>query len=117
MLYMGCKLSIGIKGDNNSSGQGREAKVSPLVTHEQSTSPIRINSKTGISTQTSPVFTKSIEIQKDYAEKESDYKPPDSPDKDNGTESKHSDSKDGWKSKAVAVGAISGGSSIKHIDR
>ena len=108
---MGCKLSIGIKGDNNRP----QAKISPLVTHEQSTSPIRINSKTGISTQTSPIFSKSVEIQKDYAEKEQDYKPPDA--EDNGTESKHSNSKNGWKSKAIAVGTITRGSRIQHCDR
>ena len=113
---MGCKLSIGIKGDNNSN-QRPQAKVSPLITHEQSTSPIRISSKTGISTQTSPVQSKSVEIQKDYAEKRTDYIPPDAEDKDNGTESKHSDSKNRWKSKARAIGAITGGSSVKHISR
>jgi len=116
---MGCKLSIGIKGDNN-NGRGRDAKVSPLVTHEQSTSPICNNSKTNTTTQTSPTQTRSIEIQKDYAEKEADYKPPDSPDSitDNGTESKHSDSKNGWKSKARSIGLIAGrGSSVQHCDR
>ena len=110
---MGCKLSIGIKGDNNRP----QSKISPLVTHEQSTSPIRINSKTGISTQTSPTKTKSVEIQKDYAEKRTDYIPPDAEDKDNGTESKHSDSKNRWKSKASTIGAISRGSRVQHSDR
>ena len=110
---MGCKLSIGIKGDNtNHRGDG---KISPLVTHEQSTSPIRLATKTNITTQTSPKSIKSVEIQKDYAEKESDYKPPDA--EDNGTESEHSNSKNRWKSKALAVGTISRGSRVQHCDR
>lgn len=111
---MGCKLSIGIKGDNNSN-QRPFNKITPLVTHEQSTSPIRVSSKTTITTQTSPTPTKSVEIQKDYAEKQSDYKPPDA--EDNGTESKHSNSKNRWKSKASAIGAISRGSRVQHFDR
>ena len=112
---MGCKLSIGIKGDNTNH-RGVD-KISPLVTHEQSTStsPIRLATKTNITTQTSPKSIKSVEIQKDYAEKESDYKPPDA--EDNGTESKHSNSKNRWKSKAVAIGAISRGSRVQHLDR
>lgn len=110
---MGCKLSIGIKGDN--TNQRRFGKISPLVTHEQSTSPIRLATKTNITTQTSPKATKSVEIQKDYAEKQSDYKPPDA--EDNGTESKHSYSKNRWKSKALTVGTISRGSRVQHCDR
>ena len=111
---MGCKLSIGIKGDNNTTGRPL-ARISPLVTHEQSTSPIRISSKTNITTQTSPTPCKSVEIQKDYAEKQSDYKPPDA--EDNGTESKHSDSKNRWKSKARSIGSITRGSRVQHLDR
>jgi len=110
---MGCKLSIGIKGDN--TNQQATGKISPLVTHEQSTSPIRLATKTNITTQTSPKSIKSVEIQKDYAEKESDYKPPDA--EDNGTESEHSNSKNRWKSKALAVGTISRGSRVQHCDR
>ena len=110
---MGCKLSIGIKGDN--TNQQPTGKISPLVTHEQSTSPIRLATKTNITTQTTPKSIKSVEIQKDYAEKESDYKPPDA--EDNGTESEHSNSKNRWKSKALAVGTISRGSRVQHCDR
>ena len=109
---MGCKLSIGIKGDNTNQ---RPSTISPLVTHEQSTSPIRLATKTNITTQTTPKSIKSVEIQKDYAEKESDYKPPDA--EDNGTESEHSNSKNRWKSKALAVGTISRGSRVQHCDR
>mgnify|MGYP000314739311 FL=1 len=108
---MGCKLSIGIKGDAASK---QNPKITPAcITHEQSTSPIQINAKTNITTQTSP---KGLEIQKDFDfVRDTEYMSPDA--ESNGTESKHSDSKNRWKSKAAAVGAIGGGSRIEHIDR
>lgn len=117
---MGCKLSIGIKGDNTTAApvQKNTAKISPIF-HEQATSPI-LTDKKDSTTNTSPIpEKKNTGIQKDYAEKEDDYKPPDSPDSitDDGTKSQYSNSKNRWKSKARSVGSISGGSSIQHCDR
>ena len=116
---MGCKLSIGIKGDNTTNLPDKTtAKISPIF-HEQATSPILTDRKDSTTNTTPTPKKKDTGIQKDYAEKETDYKPPDSPDSitDNGTESKHSDSKNRWKSKARAIGSITGGSSVQHIDR
>ena len=116
---MGCKLSIGIKGDNTVDRRVGNNKITP-ISHEQATSPILTDRKDS-TTNTSPApEKKDTGIQKDYAEKEADYKPPDSPDSitEDGTESKHSDSKNRWKSKARSIGAVAGRrSSVKHIDR
>ena len=115
---MGCKLSIGIKGDNTVDRRPCNNKIAP-ISHEQATSPMRHNRKDS-TTNTSPIYNKTDKgIQKDYAEKEADYKPPDSPDSitDNGTESKHSDSKNRWKGKARAIGTITGGSRVEHFNR
>jgi len=116
---MGCKLSIGIKGDNTTTPvQKNTAKISPIF-HEQATSPILTDRKDS-TTNTSPIpEKKDTGIQKDYAEKEADYKPPDSPDSitEDGTESKHSNRKNRWKSKAAAIGSISRGSGVQHSDR
>ena len=114
---MGCKLAIGIKGDNTTDRRNGN-KIAP-ISHEQATSPM-IQDRKDSTTNTSPTHNKTDKgIQKDYAEKEADYKPPDSPDSItyNGTESKHSNSKNGWKSKAIAVGTITRGSRIQHCDR
>lgn len=115
---MGCKLSIGIKGDNTVDRRtGNNNKIAP-VSHEQATSPI-VTDRKDSTTNTNPPNKTDKGIQKDYAEKEADYKPPDSPDSitDNGTESKHSDSKNRWKGKALSIGTISRGSRVQHIDR
>ena len=114
---MGCKLSIGIKGDNNGGQKPilHSNKITPVL-HEQATSPIVKERKDSHTNTTPEPEKKDVQIQKDYAEKEADYKPPDSPDSD-GTESKHSDSKNRWQSKARAIGTISGGSSVQHCDR
>jgi len=112
---MGCKLSIGIKGDNNTPGIGHN-KIKPIV-HEQATSPIaRIRKDSETNTTPEPI-KKDVEIQKDYIEKEKDYKPLIIPDSD-GTESKHSDSTNRWKSKTRLIGSIAGRrSGIKHRNR
>ena len=116
---MGCKLSIGIKGDNTTGQRQGDNKIVPIL-HEQATSPI-VSDRKDSTTNTSPQPTKKdAGIQKDYAEKEADYKPPDSPDSitHNGTESKHSNSENRWKSKAISIGVITGrGSSVQHCDR
>ena len=116
---MGCKLSIGIKGDNTTDRRTGNNKIAP-VSHEQATSPM-IQVRKDSTTNTSPIPNKTDKgIQKDYAEKEADYKPPDSPDSitHNGTESKHSNSENRWKSKAISIGVITGrGSSVQHCDR
>ena len=113
---MGCKLAIGIKGDNTTD---RRAKIVPIF-HEQSTSPILTDRKDSTTNTTPKPVTKDTGIQKDYAEKEDDYKPPDSPDSiaDDGTESEHSNSKNRWKGNAISIGVITGrGSSVQHCDR
>ena len=116
---MGCKLSIGIKGDQTTDRRASDNKIVP-ISHEQATSPI-IQIKKDSTTNTSPEPIKTDKgIQKDYAEKEADYKPPDSPDSitDNGTESEHSNSKNRWKSKTRSVGFLTRrGSCVQHIDR
>ena len=117
---MGCKLAIGIKGDNTTDRRaGADNKIVPIF-HEQATSPILTDRKDSTTNTTPKLVTKDTGIQKDYAEKEDDYKPPDSPDSiaDDGTESEHSNSKNRWKGKARAVGTWgSGGSSVQHSDR
>ena len=116
---MGCKLSIGIKGDNTTTLPDKTtAKISPIF-HEQATSPILTDRKDSTTNTTPTPKKKDTGIQKDYAEKETDYKPPDSPDSitDDGTKSQYSNSKNRWKSKTRAIGTITGGSSVKHIDR
>jgi len=116
---MGCKLSIGIKGDNTTAGRQGDNKIVPIL-HEQATSPILTDRKDS-TTNTSPEPIKTDKgIQKDYAEKEADYKPPDSPDSitEDGTESKHSNSKNRWKGKARSIGVLTRrGSSVQHCDR
>ena len=110
---MGCKLSIGIKGDTASRPVG--LKIAP-ISHEQATSPITQERKDSTTNTTPPKKRVSKGIQKDYAEKETDYKPPD--EEDNGTESKHSDSTNRWKSKARLIGSVAGRrSGIQHRNR
>ena len=110
---MGCKLSIGIKGDTAPSRP--MMKVAPIF-HEQATSPITRDRKDSTTNTSPPKEQLSKGIQKDYAEKETDYKPPD--EEDNGTESKHSDSTNRWKSKTRLIGSIAGRrSGLKHRNR
>ena len=109
---MGCNLSIGIKGDNTTGRTPIHNKIMPVY-HEQATSPIR-NERKDSSTETLPVPKKDAGIQKNVI---AEYIPKEAPDID-GTESKHSDSKDRWKSKALLIGSVAGRrSGLEHRNR
>ena len=109
---MGCKLSIGIKGDNTNGRTPIDSKIMPVY-HEQATSPIR-NERKDSSTETLPVPKKDAGIQKNV---DAEYIHKEAPDID-GAESKHSDSTDRWKSKARIIGSITGRrSGLKHRNR
>lgn len=105
---MGCKLSIGIKGDTNGPVDIR--KVVP-ISHEQSTSPIKLESKDiSVSThiEKESVSTNTSPVHKNPKSPREETISPDSPDS-NGAESEHKHSSNRLKNKTRQLKLIQRG--------
>lgn len=106
---MGCKLSIGIKGDNTYDNADYNLRKVVPISHEQSTSPMKSESKE-VSVNTNVVHTEAKEtntspVHKNPKRIEEETISPDSPD-GNGTESINKHSKNRLTNKARLIRAI-----------